>query len=804
MSSVVETRKHRLAISERFASRIGAGDSILSLGAVASGLLPCSVTDGEHRTFSGMNALVLMQVMRDKKWDDPRFFTSEQIAKNGWSLKPEAKPVKLEFLHSTDSSGFPVEVPDVKFFQVFNASLVDGVPERDTPTLASMESAVKAASAAGVGGQQSSPKKSRLLADWVESLCSETKSIKSPSGVRLRVQIAGGFLESQIESMGQDKRDGDLKLPPAELQELADEIQRDPVAFYQAVNDAARLSEKIMVQVRLNEMEAAMGDSLAAPLSATDIDMGKQAPQRASDRIEALFTQRQAMLAVPYTERHEASARGAIYYPPQKVWFVPPGVPMDPFSQWNVATNCLSQVATASVFIDSFKDAMSSMGFDTSKGVKADGKWHSVSVDSTPVKNKSGSYILSLECGGNGLPTGMLINRHSGESQPWRYEGELLTPEQRAQLRVQALEREAQALKNTSTQQNVAAGHAKEIWARGDPAGQHGYIVKKGIPSEGARQVRGSVLLEYTEYIGESGASIIQAEADYLIVPMRSTSGELRALQAISEDGAVKTFMRGAQKQGTMLVFGAESFDAIKANNSVSALAYVEGFATGASLRSGAGESVAVVVCFDAGNMEAVVKATAKSLPEKLTTLVAVDNDQFHVEKALGYLSSKLGLSPHVGDASLPVLCGKNTVRHVRSGEAMIDGEWHECAKGSYRVMVTKEPDADAIRALSVEVVPSDGGRKIACTFNNRGVEAGIVAMQALTAADRGGRATLVIPEFKSLAGRPTDWNDLHMREGTGMVRAALEQVEGLALPIPRLSHQQRLVARPSRRSIQL
>ena len=117
---------------------------------------------------------------------------------------------------------------------------------------------------------------------------------------------------------------------------------------------------------------------------------------------------------------------------------------------------------------------MKGMGFDTSKGIKADGKWHNVSVNSTPKVNKSGSYILNLDGGRNGAINGMILNKHNGESLRWEYEGALLTPEQRAKMRAQAMVREAQAAQEVARVQDVAAVHAGEIWEQAGDADGHG------------------------------------------------------------------------------------------------------------------------------------------------------------------------------------------------------------------------------------------------------------------------------------------------------------------------------------------
>jgi hypothetical protein len=283
-------------------------------------------------------------------------------------------------------------------------------------------------------------------------------------------------------------------------------------------------------------------------------------------------------------------------------------------------------------------------------------------------------------------------------------------------------------------------------------------------------------VLGYPEYKGESGGSMVRGDKHYLLVPMQSEVGEFRAVQAIAEDGT-KIFMKGAQKKGTMMVLGADCFDDV-VDSKAPAVAYVEGVATGASFRAISG--LPVVVCFDAGNLETVVAQTAKAVAgvESMLSVVAGDNDQFHVERAVGYLAEKLGLNPvDTGGYGVAVVSGSGETRRVGLGEVVVDGQWHETAKGTYCASLEMEVNNDAVRRVAVEVVPT-GGRAMRATFENRGVEAGRTALAAIVAA--GGRGVAAVPRFESVVGRPTDWNDLVKREGVVLSRNILKEVEGM------------------------
>lgn len=742
--------KHRLAIGRKFSSRIAAGDAVFLSGAVAGVGSPCTVSDGEVRPISGMNRLMLMQVMKDRAWDDPRFFTLAQIQGAGWGLQSGAGAVNLQFLVSKEADGKALDVPSVRQFSVFNASEIDGVTPFPQGALgASLEHLTVAAQRAGFS--------SDVLGGVREAACCWLLSLQaegdfSPVDKALRGQLAACLLEAQAGlPVGAYIRDGLCS-------RWAKGINDDPLSLFRALKDAETLSAHVLNQARAVETEFAVSNELARSRGAV-----------VSARVEKMFSEREAVLAVPFAEKDRAKALGAMWYGPRALWFVPKGADVAAFKEWNVGVNCLNAVASENLMLDDFQKAMANMGLDTSKSPEPDGKWHNVAVDSYKGgKNKSGSYILSLNGGRDGGAVGTILNKHSGEKFFWRFQGEALTPEQRAKTRAEALAREALAEAEAVKVQDVAAAHAGEIWSCGLPANGHEYVVRKGICPDGLKQVSGNVLLQYPEFKGDSGASIIRADEDYLIVPMSNSAGELRAVQAISQDGAVKTFMRGAQKKGTMLVLGASSFDSLE-NLESGEVAYVEGVATGASFHEAFGGPV--VVCFDAGNLEFVVAQTFPKLSNGVSCVLAVDNDQFHVERSLGFLADKLGVNPYVsGGASLAVGCGISTKRQVGLGDVVANGEWQQAPRGTYCMTVTHDGEAGAVRSVAVEVVPDNGDRKMRAVFENRGVEAGLEAKRAIDSS----RTIMVMPEFKSLAGRPTDWNDLAAGEGVDAIRSIL------------------------------
>ncbi len=777
---------HRIAIAQRFGARIAAGDAVFQSPVSGVQGIPCTLSpEGDIRTMTGANLFVLMQVMKDRGWADPRFFTAAQAEKAGWSIAEGATGVALRYFNSTGTDGLPLDQPTSSLLRVYNASEIEGVPvfERSSQVeVGDLAVAVERTDAAWIDTDTLNLAMHNWVFDLQKPALDDGKVM--PFGMALRAKLAVSLLEAQVGPLV-----GDDDSFNSYATDWLQDIERDPLSFFDAAKDAEHLAAEVMARVRevVIEREAEAQIAAVAPAikgNSTDIgsEGGMSKQELMGARATERFNEREAVLAVPFSDKDRASKLGARYYASQKLWFVPKGMDVNIFKEWNPRENALGAVATKSVLLDSFMDSMASLGLDISGDIKADGKWHNVSVDTKRSKNnKSGSYIVNFGEDG-GSPIGTIMNKDTGESLTWRHQGELLTPEQRAKMRADALAREAVAAREAAVIQDAAAGHAAEIWSAGCPADGHAYLVSKGISAEGLRQISGSVLLGYPEYKGESGGSMVRGDKFYALVPMQTETGEFRALQAIDENGT-KIFMKGAQKKGTMMVLGADCFDDV-VELKMPAVAYVEGVATGKSFCAISG--LPVVVCFDAGNLETVVAQTAKAVAgvESMLTVVAGDNDQFHVERAVGFLAEKLGLNPaDVGGQAVSVVSGIGETRRVGLGEVVADGKWHETAKGTYCATLEREVGNEAVRRVAVEVVPT-GGRAMKATFENRGVEAGRTALAAIESA--GGLGVTAVPRFESVVGRPTDWNDLVKQEGLAVSREELLAVEGIELVVER------------------
>lgn len=732
---IVGDKEYRIAIARRFAQRLLQGDCILQTGALGMTGIPCTVTDGEVRTLSNVNALMLMQVMRDRGLTDPRFFTAAQMDAAGWTLREGAVGVGVQYLVTDALSG----TPEIKRFMVFHAGDVEGPAlwHGSAEEVLNAEVArIATASNAGIAKNGEAALLCRLaVATWLEAA----------AGVPGRRSI------SEIE------RDA-----------IAQWIDRNPLELYTVVGEAEREVAAILREARSLQFERE-GSERVALRKGNDMSSSKRL-----EELARLFAERQAVLAVPYVEKDQVSSRGAVWHPTERVWFVPPGADLAQFKQWNPSENYVGPTATESMVKQDFEAAMQAHGLILpDKGITADGKWHNVKVDA-PKANRAGAYMLSMD-GIDGVPWGKISNKRSGQRSVWRYDGDLLTPEARTRLREEARMREAKAARELKVRQERAAEHAREILAGATPAGNDGYARKKGHVPLGLVQVPGSTLLQYDEFRGETGGSVIRSNVQYQVLPLITESGEVRNLQVISPDGKIKTFMRGAQKAGLMFVIGAPTFEAALSTNA-GIIAYAEGWATSMSFHRGM--EVPMVVCFDAGNMETVVRLTAARVPPQWIKILAVDNDQFHVERALREVAEKAGVNPKSPSGKSVQVISRSgnesllngVTRTVSVGDVEMDGEWHDGPKGRYCVTIQREQDGESVRSLKVEIVPPSGMLSTA-VFNNRGAE---VAKTLLGIAPN---CVALSPSFASLDGCPTDWNDLEVISGSEVVSYQIEDL---------------------------
>lgn len=246
--------------------------------------------------------------------------------------------------------------------------------------------------------------------------------------------------------------------------------------------------------------------------------------------------------------------------------------------------------------LHNFAECLRSAGLEV-EAVLADGLLHRCGTTDRPHR-KDGAYKAFLDA-----PASIWWkNWRTGDEGTWttRPEREFSAAQRKA-----LHERLAAAKADTKAEQarrwKAAAKLAISIWNHARPAeGDHPYLQRKEVPAIGLRQ----------------------AEDGRLLVPVLDQSGRIQSLQFILPDkpteGTDKLFLKGGKTSG--------GFFSIPAKNESrdGPLLIAEGYATGASLHLATG--YAVLIAFNAGNLEAVARAARAWYPDREIMLCA-DND---------------------------------------------------------------------------------------------------------------------------------------------------------------------------------
>lgn len=288
-------------------------------------------------------------------------------------------------------------------------------------------------------------------------------------------------------------------------------------------------------------------------------------------------------------------------------------------------------------------------------------------------------------------------------------------------------EREAHAARKQEAE--TAAEKAAKLWSKARPEGAHAYLERKHVGAYGLRfSFNGRV-----------------------IVPLRNLAGELQGLQWISPDGD-KIFGTGTAKDGHFHLIGDVLAD--------QPIAFGEGYATCASGHMATGWPV--VTCFDAGNLEPVIKAWRAAYPEAEFAILA-DDDRYLVKRFCERLN-RLGVSVAPEAVKFPM----DERWTLPDGQVVtVKAAWAKDAAGAWLI----EGRLEAFAA------PDDAGEVKRLRLDDLRLEnAGL--SKALAAAKKH-KAHVLLPRFEKGAEWPTDWNDLHCASGVAAVREQL--LAGLA-----------------------
>lgn len=212
-------------------------------------------------------------------------------------------------------------------------------------------------------------------------------------------------------------------------------------------------------------------------------------------------------------------------------------------------------------------------------------------------KKKLGWYILHTDAP---RPYGIIANHaEGGVKHTWQMGGEFerLSPEEYKRRRAEQKASERERLQLEAETRRAAQIKARAAWEKAVPAVSHEYLTKKGIKPHNTRIYGG----------------------DKLAVPMFDQRGDLVSFQAIFADSK-KLFFKDAGKKGYFNYIGVDFRTAKR-------ILVCEGFATGATIAEAINDA-AVIIAFDAGNLEPVARFFSQIRPDATITICG-DNDRF-------------------------------------------------------------------------------------------------------------------------------------------------------------------------------
>ncbi|CCD29345.1 Putative DNA primase traC [Candidatus Glomeribacter gigasporarum BEG34] len=435
-------------------------------------------------------------------------------------------------------------------------------------------------------------------------------------------------------------------------------------------------------------------------------------------------------LFVPFNEKEEAKALGARFDAQRKAWYVPDHLDLSSFKRWVEPPRAL----TEQEIHDQFTQALEAAGLVVSGIVQMDGQWHKTTVStSRNTKALKGAYRCEIV---DGAARGFIANHDTGERRPWFPEGTMLSSKVLEHHRQLLNENRRQREQNEHTTHEDVAVHIGKKWETLAPD-DHPYLKRKQVEAFGLRR-----------------------EGHLLVTPLRDADGKIWSLQYISDaEKDNKRYEKNGRKTGHFHVLGNL--------NASQTILFGEGYATCASLHMAT--SLPVVEVFDGGNISPVLRNLVPRLNGK-TLIICGDDDVITDKRILKTLNATIASD----DAKTKLLLSE-----VSADEVIIDGEMHALrANPDCFLRLTCEAGTEGVQRIVGEFSNRASLAKVPVKILNLGREKALAA-----AAEHHIKA--LFPTFQSLVGSPTDFNDLHVREGLPVVRRQISLALLMELSAP-------------------
>jgi antirestriction protein ArdC/phage/plasmid primase-like uncharacterized protein len=583
---------------------------------------PYNPTTGNR--YRWVNVLALMVTGRD----DPRWMTYRQAQAQGWQVRAGEKGTQIQHWiweearprlgtdgkPEVDQAGKPIKDlvrlsrPKVMVAAVFNGEQIDGIPELEPARPLEWDPIEKTerllrASEAKIVHSQSGGAFYRLLSD----------TIHLPS--RERFENAAGYYASALHELGHwtghpDRLNRDLGHPfgsegyaREELRaEIASLILGSEVGLgYDPGQHAGYVDHWVKILTDTpQEILYAAADAEKISEYVLRLEQKREISQTqdvTTVREEIPFADR-TYLAVPYEERHEAKAIGAIWDPIRKAWYVGPGVDPEKMAKWKIRDQ---QAATLDPRAEFAEVLRSIGGIVEGEHPIMDGKGHRLATE----KDKRGEAAIFYRAYLDGVPNGYAENNRTKEIKRWKARGQGLSEEQRSELLADV---EKKRYERHRLEQERFEATADRL------SGE-----LQSLPLPCVQKTR------YHEAKGIEPLAGVPVRKGDLLVPGYDVEGKLWTIQYIKEDGT-KRFARESRKHGCFHVVGAATAaEGLQKLAKSPVIAIAEGYATAATVAKYG--KVPAVAAFDSGNLLAVATALHERWPEK-RIMIAGDDDR--------------------------------------------------------------------------------------------------------------------------------------------------------------------------------
>ena len=385
-------------------------------------------------------------------------------------------------------------------------------------------------------------------------------------------------------------------------------LEDDPLEIFRASSDAEKIHKYLLAfeQVQEQEKELAMQPT-NIDTNSTDAGAEMTAMLNDQDLQNRMAEHKREYINVPFKEKDEAKAAGALWGKAAKSWYVGLRADMAKLERWN-PDNVLVQGPTMKPR-EEFAQAMRSASLFTGRNAQGDhpimdGKRHRVPVEGGKKSAFDGFYVGHLD----GHPAGRIINNKTGTDITWKSKGYALSDEEKAKLQAAAAEKLAQRAVEQDKAQEATAQRVGRQMADLVPIEQPTpYLQAKDI------QAHAGVMTD--------------REGQKTYIPAFDAEGKQWTMQYIQENGT-KRFAKNSKKEGCFHAVG--GMDALTA---APALVISEGYATAAQVAEAVGH--ATVAAFDSGNLEAVAKALHVKFPHK--PVIIVGDDDRHLAMTHGH-----------------------------------------------------------------------------------------------------------------------------------------------------------------------